>query len=221
MDRILSRVEGDEGWRRLTDAARPDPLATTAGAIATAARQVAATIGAQAIATFTSTGSTTLRVARERPSSPILALTPEENTARRLAVVWGAHALTSATPHSMTEMVGRATRAASTEGFANRGDEIVVTAGVPFGQAGTTNALRVATVGDKQSQQAQHEPPLSGCETSLASSAIRRARAMSSGPARPSGVSGLGRASFRRARRHSLMTWSGVLPSRTRWRRAL
>ncbi|PZR11345.1 MAG: pyruvate kinase [Azospirillum brasilense] len=149
MDRILSRVEGDEGWRRLTDAARPDPLATTAGAIATAARQVAATIGAQAIATFTSTGSTTLRVARERPSSPILALTPEENTARRLAVVWGAHALTSATPHSMTEMVGRATRAASTEGFANRGDEIVVTAGVPFGQAGTTNALRVATVGDK------------------------------------------------------------------------
>ncbi|MFC0410315.1 pyruvate kinase [Roseomonas elaeocarpi] len=149
MDRILNRVESDPGWRAATDAARPAPEATASGAIATAARQVASTIGAEAIATFTSTGSTTLRVARERPSAPILALTPEEATARRLAVVWGAHSLVTATPHSMTEMVSRATRAASTEGFANRGDEIVVTAGVPFGQPGTTNALRVAVVGDK------------------------------------------------------------------------
>jgi pyruvate kinase len=75
MDRILARVEQDGGWRALTDAARPEPEPTSAGAIAAAARQVAHTIGAQAIATFTSTGSTTLRMARERPDCPILGLT--------------------------------------------------------------------------------------------------------------------------------------------------
>jgi pyruvate kinase len=146
MDRILARVEADGGWRALTDAARPEPEPTSAGAIAAAARQVAHTIGAEAIATFTSTGSTTLRMARERPDCPILGLTASEASARRLAVVWGVHPVMAPEPNSMTEMVTRALRAAQAEGFANSGDEVVVTAGVPFGIPGTTNALRVAGV---------------------------------------------------------------------------
>ncbi|MCI0752986.1 pyruvate kinase [Teichococcus vastitatis] len=146
MDRILARVEQDTGWRQITDAARPAPEKNSAGAIAAAARQVAETIDAEVIATFTATGSTTLRVARERPGSPILGLTSSESTARRMAVVWGVHPLPSAEPHSMTDMVAKAVRAAQTEGFAQSGDEVVVTAGVPFGTPGTTNALRVAVV---------------------------------------------------------------------------
>ncbi|MXP63309.1 pyruvate kinase [Roseomonas sp. M0104] len=146
MDRILARVEQDDGWRQITDAARPAPEKNSAGAIAAAARQVAETIGAQAIATFTATGSTTLRVARERPTSPIIGLTSSEKTARRMAVVWGVHPLPSAEPNSMTDMVAKAVRAAQTEGFAQAGEEVVVTAGVPFGTPGTTNALRVAVV---------------------------------------------------------------------------
>ncbi|MGY4801440.1 pyruvate kinase [Teichococcus aerofrigidensis] len=146
MDRILSRVEQDGGWRQITDAARPAPEKNSAGAIAAAARQVAETIGAEAIATFTATGSTTLRVGRERPACPILGLTSSEATARRMAVIWGVHPLLSHEPHSMTDMVQKAVRAAQTEGFAQSGQEIVVTAGVPFGTPGTTNALRVATV---------------------------------------------------------------------------
>jgi pyruvate kinase len=146
MDRIVARVEQDPGWRTLTDANRPEPEKTSAGAIAAAARQVAQTIDAEAIATFTSTGSTTLRVARERPSAPILGLTASQRTARRLAVVWGVHPLVATEPHSMTEMVAKALRAAQAEGFAQQGDEVVVTAGVPFGTPGTTNALRVAIV---------------------------------------------------------------------------
>ena len=63
-----------------------------------------------------------------------------------MAVVWGVHAVVTPDVHSMTEAVSRAARLALTEGFANHGDEIVVTAGVPFGHSGTTNALRVATV---------------------------------------------------------------------------
>jgi pyruvate kinase len=146
MDRIIARVEQDPGWRTLTDAERPPPEKTSAGAIAAAARQVAGTIEAEVIATFTSTGSTTLRVARERPDCPILGLTASLVTARRMAAVWGVHSLLSVEPHSMTDMVAKAIRAASQEGFAKPGDEVVVTAGVPFGTPGTTNALRVAMI---------------------------------------------------------------------------
>jgi pyruvate kinase len=146
MDRIVARVEQDPGWRALTDTQRPDPERSSAGAIAAAARQVAHTIEAEAIATFSSTGSTTLRVARERPDCPILGLTASEQTARRMAVIWGVHSLTTPELHSMTDMVAKAVRAALQEGFARPGDEVVVTAGVPFGTAGTTNALRVAVV---------------------------------------------------------------------------
>jgi pyruvate kinase len=146
MDRILARVEADDGWRAVTDAARPDPEPTSAGAIAAAARQVARTIGAKAIAAFTATGSTALRVARERPNRPILGLTTSEAAARRLGVVWGVHPVVAPELHSMGDMVTSALRVAQAEGFAGPGDEMVVTAGVPLGVPGTTNALRVATV---------------------------------------------------------------------------
>ena len=146
MDRIIARVEADPGWRAIIEASRPEPEHSVADAIAAAARQVAHTIGARVICGFTASGSTALRTARERPEAPILGLTPSEQTARRLAVVWGVHAVLSPEVHSMTETVARAVRHSVSEGFASHGDDVVVTAGVPFGQAGTTNALRVARV---------------------------------------------------------------------------
>ena len=146
MDRIIARVEQDEGWRRNIDASRPEPERSTADAIAAAARQIAHTINASAICAFTSSGSTTLRAARERPEAPILSLTPSITTARRLALVWGVHAVVAPETHSMTETVTKATRTALVEGLSPHDSEIVVIAGVPFGQAGTTNALRVARV---------------------------------------------------------------------------
>jgi len=146
MDRIVARVEQDAGWRSMIDSSRPAPEHSAAGAIASAASQVVHTIGGRAIVAFTASGSTALRVARERPDSPVIGLTPLLDTARRMAVIWGVHAVVVPEVHSMGEAVTRAARAALTEGFAVHGDEIVVTAGVPFGQPGTTNALRVATV---------------------------------------------------------------------------
>ena len=146
MDRIIARVEQDSGWRAMIDASHHAPEKTAAGAIAAAAAQVSTTIGAKTIVAFTASGSTALRMARERPTTPVIGLTQREETARRMAVVWGVHAVVTPDVHSMTEAVSRATRLALTEGFANHGDEIVVTAGVPFGESGTTNALRVATV---------------------------------------------------------------------------
>jgi pyruvate kinase len=146
MDRIVARVELDAWWRALTDASRPEAEHSTAGAIAAAARQIGHTMGAQAIVAFTASGGTALRVARERPEAPVVGLTPNEETARRLAVVWGVHAVVVPEVHTMSDAVSRATRVAQAEGFAAHGQEIVVAAGVPFGHSGTTNALRVSTV---------------------------------------------------------------------------
>ncbi len=146
MDRIVARVEQDPGWRAIIEASRPEPEHSAADAIAAAARQVAHTIGAKVICAFTASGSTALRAARERPEAPIIGLTPSQETARRLAVVWGVHAVVAPEASSMTETVVKATRASLQENFASRDDEIVVIAGVPFGQPGTTNALRVAHV---------------------------------------------------------------------------
>ncbi len=146
MDRIIARVEQDQGWRAIIEASRPEPDPAAADAIAGAARQVAHTTGAHAIAAFTLSGSTALLIARERPESPILGLTPDPLTARRLAVVWGVHAVVTPDVHSMSEAVAKATRIALSEGIARHGGELVVAAGVPFGQAGTTNALRVVEV---------------------------------------------------------------------------
>jgi pyruvate kinase len=145
MDRIVARVEQDAGWRSMIDASRVPPEKNAADAIAAASAQVCHTIDAKAIVAFTALGKTALRVARERPEAPVIGLTPNQGTARLMALVWGVHAVITPDVHSMSEAVSRAGRVTLTEGFGVHGDEIVVTAGA-FGQTGTTNSLRVATV---------------------------------------------------------------------------
>ena len=146
MDRIIKRVESDPLYRELTDARRLAPEATSSDAITVAARQVADTISAAAIVTFSSTGSTTLRCARERPSVQLLGLTPRIETARRLAIAWGVHSKMTPDLASFRDMVTTAIACASDEGIAEAGDRVVITAGVPFGTPGATNILRIASV---------------------------------------------------------------------------
>lgn len=146
MDRIIDRVEHDEQYRLMVEAARVEPERTTRDAISAAARQVAHTLEVAAIVTFTSSGSTTLRAARERPEVPIVSLTADMAVARRLSLVWGAHSSLAGDVQSFSEMVSVALTKAREEGFAQPGERIVITAGVPFGTSGTTNILRVARV---------------------------------------------------------------------------
>ena len=146
MDRVATKVEGDPGYRNIMDSEHADPEATSADAITAAARQVAGTISASAIVTYTTSGSTALRAARERPPVPILVLTPSLVTARRLAVAWGLSCVHSADASGFTDMVDRACRAAADRGIALSGDRLVITAGVPFGTPGATNSLRIAWV---------------------------------------------------------------------------
>jgi pyruvate kinase len=146
MDRILKSVEADPLYRRLMDASRREPEATTADAISAAARQCAHTLSAAAIVTYTNTGSTTLRAARERPDVRILCLTPNLDTARRLTLAWGVHPVQTVDAHNFGDMVARATRVARQEKLAKQGQRLVITAGVPFGTPGATNILRIAYV---------------------------------------------------------------------------
>ena len=146
MNRIIEQVERDPLYRRIMEAEHPEPEATGADAITAAARQVAETIAAAAIVTYTTSGSTALRAARERPRVPILGLVPNLATARRLALVWGIHCVHTEDARDFTEMVDKACRVALSEGFADKGGRLVVTAGVPFGTPGATNTLRIAWV---------------------------------------------------------------------------
>ncbi len=144
MDRIVRRVENDPHYRKMMEAYRYAPEATAADAITAAARQVAHTLSASVIVTFSSTGSTTLRCARERPMVPVLSLTPRDDTARRMALVWGVHSVKTEDLNTFRDMVVKAIRIAKRDGFADVGDPLVITAGVPFGTPGATNILRIA-----------------------------------------------------------------------------
>ena len=146
MDRIITKVERDPLYRSYLDAYHAEAQHTAPDAITLAARQVASTMRAAAIVTYTTTGSTALRAARERPDRPILSLITQTGTARRLALVWGLHTMVCEDAHDVDEMTERACHLARESGVANAGSSIVITAGVPFGTPGSTNLLRIAWV---------------------------------------------------------------------------
>jgi len=148
MNRIAIRVESDPLYRTIIDADKPAPEATSADAITAAAAQTAETLGASVIASFSATGSTSLRAARERPTVPILGLTPRLKTARRLALAWGVHCVLTADAERFAEMVDMAVEIALRDGFAKPDDRLVIVAGIPFGTPGSTNVLRVAQAVD-------------------------------------------------------------------------
>ena len=149
MNRIARETESDPTFRSIIDAQRAEPEATGADAIADAARQIADTLDLAAVICWTSSGSTALRVARERPRPPIVALSPNMSTGRRLAVVWGVHCVVTEDAHDQDDMVDRACRIAFKEGFAKPGQRVIVVAGVPLGTPGATNMLRIAYVGQE------------------------------------------------------------------------
>ena len=117
-----------------------------ADALAEAASSVVSTVSGSAIVCFTSSGSTVRRVARERPEVPVLALTPRADTARRMGLLWGVHAVRTKDIGSFEEMIGKARRMALRHQMAQAGSKIIVLAGVPFGTPGSTNVIHVSNV---------------------------------------------------------------------------
>jgi pyruvate kinase len=150
MNRIAEEVERDSIYRTVINAQRSAPEATGADAIAVAARDVAETLDVKAVCAWTSSGSTALRIARERPAPPVLALTPKRDTARRLSLVWGVHAVVTKDAHDLDDMAKRACKFSNREGMSKEADRIVIVAGVPFGTPGATNMVRIAFTGSEK-----------------------------------------------------------------------
>ena len=147
MVKIARNVERDQNYPGIIYAQRPQPEPTGADAISLAARQIAETLNLSAIVCFTASGTTGLRASRERPSTPIIALSPVLGTARRLAIVWGLHCVVTPDAENLDDMIDRACRIAHEEEFGRPGDRVIVTAGVPLKTPGATNMLRIAYIG--------------------------------------------------------------------------
>jgi pyruvate kinase len=147
MDRIAQQVERDPTYRTVIQAQRTPPEPTGADAIAAAAREIAETLDLSAIVCWTSSGATGLRVARERPKPPIVAISPNLSTGRKLSLVWGVHCVVAQDARDQDDMVNRASGIAFRDAFANAGQRIIIVAGVPLGTPGATNMVRIAFVG--------------------------------------------------------------------------
>ena len=150
MDSIARQVEKDEGYKERVHMLHMPSDPTTADALSHACMTIAETVAINTIIVFTSSGSSARRVARERPSVPVMVLTPSIETARRVALLWGAHAVTTKDIGSFEEMIAKGKRMALRHGFGQAGSKAVVMAGVPFGVPGATNLLHIVTiVGDE------------------------------------------------------------------------
>ena len=144
MDRIARRVQADPGYMEVLNATRTASEETESDAITAAARQTAETIPTAAIITFTTSGKTTRRAARERPCVPIVGVTTTAAIARQLSLTWGVQAVVQADFGDLSDLANRAAAIARDLGLAREGDRIVITTGLPFGQAGSTNVMRIA-----------------------------------------------------------------------------
>lgn len=146
MNSIAHSVEHDPGYFARLHFTETKPDATTADALAEATDSITRTVSASAIICFTASGSTARRVARERPAAPVLMLTPRQDTARKMGLLWGVHAVRTKDIGSFEEMIAKGRRMALRQGVAKAGDKVIMVAGVPFGTPGSTNVLHVATI---------------------------------------------------------------------------
>ncbi|MFC0634601.1 pyruvate kinase [Brevundimonas balnearis] len=144
MNRIMERIEGDPLWPSLMDAEHAGMEGYDADALVAAARKAGEASSTGCIVVFTTLGGTARRMARERPLHPVLALTPNPDTARRLALVWGLEPRLGRQPASLEEVTDDAVGAAMEYGLAQPGQRILILAGTPFGAPGAANLLRLA-----------------------------------------------------------------------------
>jgi len=146
MDRIIAQTEADPHYREAIDASHTQPAVNTADAIGWAARSIAGLLDVAAMVAYTSSGSSALRMARERPRAPIIGMTPRRETGRRLALVWGVSPVVCDDVADVDDMTERAIATARKLEFARRGQTIVIAAGMPFRTPGSTNLLRIAQI---------------------------------------------------------------------------
>ncbi|MDW3711953.1 MULTISPECIES: pyruvate kinase [unclassified Pseudomonas] len=144
MSKIIRQVEQGPDFQSQLDVSRPQAEATASDAISCAIRRISSILPVATLVNYTESGSSSLRASRERPKAPILSLTPSLETARRLTVAWGVYSVVNQRLDKVEDVTGTALEIARAQGMARSGDTLVITAGVPLGQPGSTNMLRIA-----------------------------------------------------------------------------
>ncbi|MGA4447892.1 pyruvate kinase [Ectopseudomonas chengduensis] len=146
MSKIIRQVENGPDYQSQLDVGRPQAEATASDAISCAIRRISSILPVAALVNYTESGASSLRASRERPKAPILSLTPSLTTARRLTVAWGIYSVVNERLRKVEEVTSTALEIAQAQGMAKRGETVVITAGEPFGQPGSTNSLRIETL---------------------------------------------------------------------------
>lgn len=146
MSKIIRQVENGPDYQTQLDVARPQAEATASDAISCAIRRISSILPVAALVNYSESGASSLRASRERPKAPILSLTPSLTTARRLTVAWGIYSVVNERLRRVEEVTSTALEIAQAQGMAKRGETVVITAGEPFGQPGSTNSLRIETL---------------------------------------------------------------------------
>jgi len=144
MNRIIERVERDPLWPGLMDAEHAGMDIDDVDALVAAARKAAEAQSTACMVVFTTLGGTARRMSRERPLQPVLALTPNPDTARRLSLVWGLEPRLGKEPASLEDVTEDAVQSAMKFGLAQPGQRVLILAGTPFGAPGAANLLRLA-----------------------------------------------------------------------------
>ncbi len=143
MARIAHTVEQDISYQQHIERLKVNVQKNTPDAVSSAACQVASTLEAQVMCCFSSSGATALRVARNRMVTPVIAISPYLKSCQQLTLSWGINPVWNETAQSTDGMVEVANKVIRDAKMAKAGDTYVITAGVPFGQSGTTNLIRV------------------------------------------------------------------------------
>src|SRR3712207_2024487 len=154
MSRIAEEVEQDQNYWSIVRTLNAESEATGSDAIAAASHQIADTLNLKTVAAWTFSGSTAFRIARERPNSTVVALTPSQHTARRLCLVWGVHSIRTKDASDIDDMAFRACKFAVREGFSAVGERVIIVAGMPFGTPGATNMVRIAFINQEHAAKA-------------------------------------------------------------------
>ncbi|EGQ5991573.1 pyruvate kinase [Enterococcus faecalis] len=118
-------------------------------AIGQSVGHTARNLGIQTIVAATESGHTARMISKYRPKAHIVAITFSEQKARSLSLSWGVYATVADKPSSTDEMFNLASKVSQEEGYASEGDLIIITAGVPVGEKGTTNLMKIQMIGSK------------------------------------------------------------------------
>lgn len=148
MKKIITKTGQDSHYINDMEKSTMPPDKTIASAITSAIRQMIKVLDKPAcIISYSVSGKTTLRTSRERPLRPIISMTTTEAIANRMALVWGVHSVVVPILEDLTDVTPLALEYAQNLGYAKTGDEIIITAGIPFATHGNTNLIHIAKVG--------------------------------------------------------------------------